>query len=136
MLLGDSLRAEYIICVIPECITLKKLQYFLLLLLASCGMQENGHELNLVTDDKKTIATQSQTYVKGQLLLIFSPGVSEKQARERIAALGGTIIRMIPQQRFYQIQLADGLVAQDEMPKFQQINGVESVGLNYKRRMR
>ncbi len=112
------------------------LKWLLCLLLVSCGMQESTHDLNAVADQKKRLTHGTQAYVEGQLLLVFSPSVTEQQARVRITDLGGSIIRYIPQQRFYQVQLANGLRAEDEMMKYQQLRGVESVGFNYKRRLR
>lgn len=108
----------------------------LLLLLASCGMQENSQAVNEVVLQKQIHTEDPQTYVKGQLLVVFTPGVTEQEARERITRLGGSIIRGIPKQRLYQVQLSQGIRAQDEMMKYQRLRGVESVGFNYKRRLR
>jgi len=112
------------------------LKWLLVFLLASCGMQENGHDLNATAPQKQGVAQAAQTYVQGQLLLVFNPAVTEQQARASITGLGGSIIRVIPKQRFYQIQLPKGLSAQDEKMRYQYLSGVESVGFNYKRRMR
>ncbi len=112
------------------------LKWMLLLLLASCGIQENSYAVNEVVLQKQIHTEDSQAYVHGQLLVVFTPGVTEQQAKARITRLGGSIIRGVSKQRLYQVQLSQGIRTEDEMMKYQHLRGVESVGFNYKRRLR
>jgi len=115
---------------------MKIIAFFMAMFLMACGAQDYAHNAEMQPVSKKHATTQVANYVEGQLLVVFARSVKDVEARQRIAKHGGVIVRVIPEQYLYQVQLPKGVEASDAISEYQNIEGVSHVELNYKRTLR